>query len=993
MIRTLRPIAMSLAARCSIARIGAIVCAVTLSSTWLPANTAAKEPYFEFLRAAQDRGYGEVAIEYLRQQQASGRMPPELAETLDLELSRSYRAAVAEAFNAAEAENRMAKARTHLDKFLNEHPDHGEFARAMESWGDIELDQGREQLRRATASKNPDQQQQFRAAARTHFEEARPRFVDATARYLERYQELERAAEAANPRARRSATSTRKQRDAEQAARDAEFAWLECRFKSAKIDFCMAESYANPQAPERQAALTAAATAFDDVFQSYRESRVGLHAHLWHGRAVDELGNDQLALDIYDEVLATAPDGRERETGLEPLFALAQYYRLRVLQRTAGGEAFLAEAEPWLEFRRAWRSFDGYQGVLLEVARTHLEQAKQLSGSRKAALVQSSLATLADMTRVRSEHQQEAILLRRQYTHEGAASTDPASVKTFDEAVALGEAAIENLDWSGAAALFARALELKPPNVDADGLRQVANRLDQARYQLALTLYSEGKLSESLRGAEQIVHEHPDGAAAPAAGSLAVSAALSLYARAQDKKPALQRLDAIAQEMIRRWPDKAEADDARIALGQASLVRGEFAAAASAFENVNPRSLRYSAALYLAGQTNWRMVLMAKAPGAAADPAAHDAQRDKAAIQLQTCIDLQREAAKNDPASAGQLDDAQLLLAELKLESGDAAGAGELVEPLAARIVQDKPKPLANTHLRILLASARAQAALGQLDMVAAAAALICDLGEDNPTTNGVLNTTFKLLVDAWKEAEAAKIEASSVGDANRRATAAADVIARRKLVADLAPRLAARKQNSLAALIFIADRSAEVGKTDVARELYTAILARGEADQAFQQSNGAALTRIQAQLVGLLRQKGQFNEALIEVNKLVEQFPNALEPLMEKGRVLQGWADEEPERSDDAVAHWTLLRTRLMRLPRKPPEYYEVVFNAANCLFTDGLKSNDPQKALQAEQLLNATLVLSPKLSGPELVARYKALMRKSRQLQGRPVEATANP
>ncbi len=241
--------------------------------------------------------------------------------------------------------------------------------------------------------------------------------------------------------------------------------------------------------------------------------------------------------------------------------------------------------------------------------------------------------------------------------------------------------------------------------------------------------------------------------------------------------------------------------------------------------------------------------------------------------------------------------------------------------------------------------------------------------------------------------AEAAKIEASSLGDANRRAAAEADVNVRKKLVGDLAPRLASRKQNSLAALIFIADTSAEVGKTDVARELYASILARGEADPAFNKANAAALTRIRAQLVGLLRAKGQFNDALAEVNKLIEEFPNALEPLMEKGRVLQGWADEDPERFDNAVAHWTLLRTRLMRLPRKPPEYYEVVYNAANCLFTDGLKSNDPRKALQAEQLLNATLVLSPKLSGPELVARYKELMRKSRQLQGRPAEATANP
>jgi hypothetical protein len=67
------------------------------------------------------------------------------------------------------------------------------------------------------------------------------------------------------------------------------------------------------------------------------------------------------------------------------------------------------------------------------------------------------------------------------------------------------------------------------------------------------------------------------------------------------------------------------------------------------------------------------------------------------------------------------------------------------------------------------------------------------------------------------------------------------------------------------------------------------------------------------------------------------------------------------------------------------------VVYNAASCLFTDSLKNQNQQKALQAEQLLNATLVLSPHLNGPEMVAKYKELLAKVRQLQGRPAGASA--
>ena len=125
------------------------ICLLGLGAAVLccPVSAIAEEPVFEFLRAAQDHGYGEVSIDFLEQLRAGQRMPKELAETLDLELSRSYRVAVGEAFNAAEAEQRLAKAQTHLDKFLKEHPNHAELARAIESWGDIALDRALERLR------------------------------------------------------------------------------------------------------------------------------------------------------------------------------------------------------------------------------------------------------------------------------------------------------------------------------------------------------------------------------------------------------------------------------------------------------------------------------------------------------------------------------------------------------------------------------------------------------------------------------------------------------------------------------------------------------------------------------------------------------------------------------------------------------------------------------------------------------------------------------
>jgi hypothetical protein len=337
-----------------------------------------------------------------------------------------------------------------------------------------------------------------------------------------------------------------------------------------------------------------------------------------------------------------------------------------------------------------------------------------------------------------------------------------------------------------------------------------------------------------------------------------------------------------------------------------------------------------------------------------------------------------------------QMLETQLLLSEITAEGGATKAAAELVEPLVDWIRRQKPDPLDNVHLRVFLTAARARISQGELAKAAETAGLLFELAPDAPAANGVLVSIAKSIGDRWHEAQAKVIEAGTSGDAALRSAAQNEAEKRQKLVAGLIAKLVGRKEQSLAARIYVADTSAELNDTDTARKLYQAILAEGESDPAFGKANAAALTRIRTQLVGLIRRKSQtpdeFAEGLKQVDELIAAYPNALEPKMEKGRLLQAWADVDPARLDDAVALWTMLRTRLARARRKPPEYYEVVYNAASCLATDSLKTGNRQKALQAEQLLNATLVLSPRLSGPEMVAQYKELLNEARLLQGRP-------
>ena len=86
------------------------------------------------------------------------------------------------------------------------------------------------------------------------------------------------------------------------------------------VQYFLAQTYEDPKSPERKKILKDAAKAFDDIYQKHRLEIAGLYAHMWHGKCMEESGDLRTALDIYDEVLANAPDPGEAalDPALEP---------------------------------------------------------------------------------------------------------------------------------------------------------------------------------------------------------------------------------------------------------------------------------------------------------------------------------------------------------------------------------------------------------------------------------------------------------------------------------------------------------------------------------------------------------------------------------------------------------------------------------------------------------------------------------------------------
>jgi len=190
--------------------------------------------------------------------------------------------------------------------------------------------------------------------------------------------------------------------------------------------------------------------------------------------------------------------------------------------------------------------------------------------------------------------------------------------------------------------------------------------------------------------------------------------------------------------------------------------------------------------------------------------------------------------------------------------------------------------------------------------------------------------------------------------------------------------RLATRREQSVAALSFIGDALAELGLSEPARVQYELVLERIGQDSSVSPSNRSLRTRVRARLLALLRAEGKYQEALEQVDRLIHDNPKALEPRLERGYILQGWAQREPEHFAAAISQWTELRLALSRMRNRPPEYFDVVYRAADCLVAQGKHENDKEKTHQAEQLLKSTLAVSPDLSGAEMVAKYQELLKK---------------
>ncbi|HZZ72195.1 MAG TPA: hypothetical protein VFE24_08070 [Pirellulales bacterium] len=935
----------------------------------------------DFIHALQEAGYGDTAVEYMQTLEQRKEVPQDLKEVWDLEMSQSYDARAKNAFDDREATTSRAEAKKYLDKFLKENPDHPEAAKAVLNSAKEAEQTGLLLIRAAKLETNKEQAAEDLKQARAAFEDAKPRFLQALKRFEDKLRALPDPAK-----------GTKKEKDEYERAH---YEYLEARFQVALLNVYIARTIADPKDAERIKMLHTASQEFDEIFQFHRSDVFGLASHMWQGMAEDELGNIDKALDITEEVLAYGPDPKTATpaTLVDSVFAEVEYEHLQLLKKKKRDEDFYNEAKEWLEgFKKNKKNvqLNYFQGIALEFVRASLAAAETATGPGKLRLINEAQATLNEIVRTPSDFQKEAILLKRS---QGKGNTNEEP-KSMDEAVAVADTSLASGQWEDGIKYYQKALELAPKNADPARLAAIKAALNKARFNIARDLYTKEKFAECLVASEKIAHDADAGDVAAFASSMSVQAAFSLYLHAAteaDKDQALERMNQDAEYTIATWPGKPEADDARMLLGQASLVigKGKIDEALKAFKSVNIKSEKYPLGMYFAGRTYWiRYLDEKKKPAAQRNTEQMAADRTAAVDYLNKSIDAQKKLADPAKPPAKQYLDAELLLGEILLEQGQSADAIAHLQPLVDLYVANKPEQFDATMRRVFLSTIMAYAGQNDLTKATEVGLKLLEIGPDTKEVNLGLMEVAKMLDLELKKAQAAVI--TNDNGANQKKLADT-----KKMLSDIMGKLKDRTQLSAASLVFIADVFASLDDVDSATAQYTKLLdiIEKEPDSEIGRALIKAKARIRSQVIGLKRKKGDFAGALTEVDTLIQDNKGALEPRLEKCRILQARAEKNknPQDFEEAVKGWNDLGDMLRRSKPRPDEYYEVLYNTANCLMLEAEKTKATDKsaaaakALSAEKLLNSVLLTPPRSVGPDLLARYQSLANQAAVLQGR--------
>ncbi len=556
-----------------------------------PAASSAIEPAQAFLDGLRERGYYDVAIEYLDAAANNPVVPIKFKETLTYEKAVTQIQGAKFQRDTSVREKQLDEGLKMLQQFVTAQPTHLLAISCRSQMGNVLVERARIKVERAKRMAAAEKQ--------TLHKEAQALYIEAAKVFSGLVEEL-RTKLKSYPAAMDEKKEAKRVEERDRYRMD----FLQAQLLVAATREEMADTMTKGS-KEWTDTLTAAANEYKGVYEDYRTRLAGLYARLYQARCFQKLDKHKEALAFLTELLAN-PDAPEAFRAL----------KLKVMSQAI--ESWL-EQGLWLEVLRKREQGQTGPQELVASARPAEERSDEINAIR-VGIAKADKAMADDLKKKNARDPQVRLLLTDGRKHLSAvikfpnpyqdearrlmpefaggnveAVAERKEPKTFMEARTAAKEAIDsmqsaNLLLRSLPALIARAKAPEKAELEKqleDAKLQAAKGQDDALHycKLALTLtaddtpiddvnliryllcylsYSESNYYDAVVIGDFLARRYPDSQGARPCAKIAMASYLKLYAENQteDKDFESARIIEIADYIVRKWPDQPEAAEA-----------------------------------------------------------------------------------------------------------------------------------------------------------------------------------------------------------------------------------------------------------------------------------------------------------------------------------------------------------------------------------------------------------------------------------------------
>jgi tetratricopeptide (TPR) repeat protein len=882
-----------------------------------------------FVQELKNHGFHDIALEYLNQLRGDPALPNDFKSILDYEEGRTLIDEASKSNDLVLREELLKEARNKLEGFAKANPQRPEARDALVQLAKLLVERGYLAMLQSEDATDKAKKDAKVAEARTSFTQAH----DAYARSIE-----------ALDAARKTFPVSLPEGDPRREPRDAVYAtFLDAMLQKAVADYELAQTYPLDSA-ERAKSLKEAREQFTALYKSYREQFAGLAAQMWEAKCYEEQGDVGAAIGLYKQLL------QHTDPRLRSLQRHVGYFYIVAMAKRKDFPLAADEATRWLEKysrREERRSKEGL-GVLTEMAKAIDAQMPEIAPADRPKAVKQIIDTVNQVIRYASPFKNEALALLKKYKPSAALKAEEIARLTFEDVMARADEAIAAHEWEHALTLLKAAVR------KADIVREI-DRVNLARYNLAFCYYMNKQFYEADILAEHLARRYPQGglsSKATAIGMQALADAYNTYTDI-DRLSDIERLVKLASYTTETWPDREEGDDARLNLGMIHYGRGQYDPAIAVLSAVRRRSNKWAEAQTRLGGAHWAKSRLLERRG---DTAAASVEAQKAIEILGATLKARQEAGAGptDPGLIGNVGDLAIVLTE----TGKTSDALKLLEPVVkAQTVRSGPG-----FARLMEAQLTAQITSNQVQPAITTMKTLEQAGGGS----NLAQLYFKL----------GRLLERELDDLRQKGNTKAFTQMHQSYKTFLTTLAASKTGQTYDSLEWAGESLLTLDAYKEAEDVLQRVLKEFTQDPQFlQQPKGRNnLLRTRLKLAAAFRGEGKLDDADQLVSDLLKEYPKYVEPLFEKGLLLEAKAEVGKVTWSAALGHWEMVAKGLGQLRQRPVLYYDAWYHVA-------LVHSKQRDALKARQTLQGVMRLAPSVGSPEMKAKYQGLLARLAQ------------